>query len=107
MREASTIDAVEQLLAEGRIRQYGCRQLTIYLTRKHGHCSRRDDDLIAFQTCDDCGAIPRITGMKKKRRDNYRVLGPTWLWCLDSYNKPLRFGIETYGCVDAYARKII
>jgi hypothetical protein len=45
--------------------------------------------------------------MKKKRRDNYVVPGPDWLWCLDGHDKLSRFGIEIYGCVDAYSRKII
>ena len=45
MQEASTIDAIEQLLAEGRIRQYGRRQLITHLARKHGHRSRRNDVL--------------------------------------------------------------
>jgi hypothetical protein len=45
--------------------------------------------------------------MKKKRRDNYVIPGPDWLWCLNGYNKLSRFGIKIYGCVDAYARKII
>jgi hypothetical protein len=37
MQQASAIDAIEQLLAEGRIRQYGRRQLITHLARKHGH----------------------------------------------------------------------
>jgi hypothetical protein len=43
MQEATTIDAVEQLLVEGRIQQYGRRQLITHLARKYGHRSRRDD----------------------------------------------------------------
>jgi hypothetical protein len=45
--------------------------------------------------------------MKKKRRDNYVVPGPDWLWCLDGHDKLSRFGIEIYGYIDAYSRKII
>jgi hypothetical protein len=40
IQEASTIDTIEQLLEEGRIRQYGRRQLITYLARKYGHRSR-------------------------------------------------------------------
>ena len=39
--------------------------------------------------------------------DNYVVPGPDWLWRLDGHDKLARFGIEIYGCVDAYSRKII
>jgi hypothetical protein len=107
MQEASTIDAIEQLLEEGRVRQYGRRQLMTHLARKHGHRSRHNDVLTALRILDDYGVISRTPGMKKKRRDNYVVPGPDWLWCLDGHDKLARFGIEIYGCVDAYSRKII
>jgi hypothetical protein len=45
--------------------------------------------------------------MKKNRRDNYVVSGLDWLWCLDGHDKLSRIGIEIYGCVDVYSRKII
>jgi hypothetical protein len=107
MQEACTIDAIEQLLAEGRIRQYGRRQLIIHLARKHGHRSRQDDVLTVLRILNDYGVTSRAPGMKKKRRDDYVVPGPDWLWCLDGHDKLSRFGIEIYGCVDVYSRKII
>jgi hypothetical protein len=107
MQTASTVDTIEQLLAEGRIRQYGRRQLITHLTRKHGHRPRRNDVLTALRILDDYGVTSRTPGMRKKRRDNYVVPGPDWLWCLDGHDKLSRFGVEIYGCVDAYSRKII
>ena len=53
MQEAGTI---EQLLAEGRVRQYSRRQLT-HLTYKHGHRSRRNDVLTALRILNDYGVI--------------------------------------------------
>jgi hypothetical protein len=106
-QEAGIIDAIEQLLAEGRIRQYGRRQLITHLARKHGHRSRRNNILTALQILYEYGVTSRTPGMKKKRRDNYVVPGLDWLWCFDGHDKLSRFGIEIYGCVDAYARKII
>jgi hypothetical protein len=79
MQEAGTIDAIEQLLAEGHIRQYGRRQLITHLARKHGHRPRRNDVLTALRILDDYGVISRTPGMVKKRRDNYVVPGPDWL----------------------------
>jgi len=107
IQEASTIDAIEQLLAEGRIRQYGRRQLITHLARKYGHRSRENDVRTALQILDEYGITSRTPRMKKKRLDNYVVPGPDWLWCLDGHDKLARFGIEIYGCVDAYSRKII
>jgi hypothetical protein len=37
-QEAGTIDAIERLLAEGHIRQYGPRQFITHPARKHGQC---------------------------------------------------------------------
>ena len=49
----------------------------------------------------------RAPGMRRKRQENYIVPGPDWLWCLDGHDKLARYGIEIYGSVDAYSRKII
>jgi len=105
--QAKTFDAIEQLLAEGRIRQYGRRQLIIHLSRKYGHRPRGNDVREALQALDAYGVISRTPEMKKKRQDNYVVPGPDWLWCLDGHDKLSRFGIEIYACVDAFSRKII
>jgi hypothetical protein len=102
-----TFDAIEQLLAEGRTRQYGRRQLITHLSRKYGHRPRGNNVREALQTLDAYGVISRKPGMKKKRQDNYVVAGPDWLWCLDGHDKLSRFGIEMYACVDAFSRKII
>jgi hypothetical protein len=99
MQEASTIDTIKQLLAEGRIRQYGGRKLIAHLARKHRHRSRQDDVLTALRILDDYG----VTRNEEKWRDDYVVPGPDWLWYRDGHDKLSRFGIKIYGCVDATA----
>jgi hypothetical protein len=42
-KQAITFNAIKQLLIEGRIRQYGRRQLIIYLSRKYGYRPRGND----------------------------------------------------------------
>jgi hypothetical protein len=54
-QETSTFDAVEQLLAEGRIRQYGYRHLIIHLARKYGHRTRALYVRYALKLLDDYG----------------------------------------------------
>ena len=49
----------------------------------------------------------RTPGMRRKRRENYIVPGPDWLWCLDGHDKIARYGIKIYGSIDAYSRKTI
>jgi hypothetical protein len=41
---------------------------------------------------DNYGVISRLASMKKKRRENYTVPGPDWLWCLDRHDKHARYG---------------
>jgi hypothetical protein len=53
------------------------------------------------------GVTFKTPGIRKKRRDNYVIPGPDWLWCLNGHDKLSRFGIEIYDYVDAYNRKII
>jgi transposase InsO family protein len=105
--QAITFNTIEQLLAEGRIRQYGRRQLIIHLSRKYGRRPRGNDVREALQALDAYGVTSRTPGMRKKRQDNYVVPGPNWLWCLDGHDKLSRFGIEIYACIDAFSRKII
>jgi hypothetical protein len=77
--QAITFNAIEQLLVEGRIRQYGRRQLIIHLSRKYGHRPRGNDIREALQALDAYGVISRTSGIRKKRQENYVVSGPDWL----------------------------
>ena len=61
----------------------------------------------ALQILDSHNMALRTPGMRRKRQENYIVPGPDWLWCLDGHDKLARYGIEIYGSVDAYSRKII
>ena len=98
---------IRQLLIEGRIRQYGIRLLTTHLSHKYGHRARGDDVRNALWLLDQNGITSRRPGFRRKRKDKYTVPGPDWLWCLDGHDKLAAYGIEIYGCVDAYSRKII
>jgi hypothetical protein len=65
--QALTFDAIEQLLAEGRIRQYGRRQLITHLSRKYGHRPRGNHVREALQALDAYGVISRRPGMRRMR----------------------------------------
>jgi len=106
-QEISSFNLIEDLFPDGHIRQYGHRQLITHLSHKHGHRPRGNDVRKVHQILDNYGVTSRIPGMKKKCRENYAVLGPDWLWCLDGQDKLARYGIEIYAGVDAYSRKIV
>ena len=106
-QQAETTDFIQNLLQNGQTRQYGRRYLITHLARKHGHRAQGRHVREALRTLDIYGTTLRTPGMKQKRRENYIVPGPDWLWCLDGHDKLAKYGIEIYGCVDAYSRKII
>jgi hypothetical protein len=74
-----TFDTIKQLLAEGRIRQYGRRQLIVHLSRKYRYRPRGNDVRKALQALNAYKVISRMPGMRKKRQDNYVIPGLDWL----------------------------
>jgi hypothetical protein len=105
--KAETERFIHELLLQGQIRSYGRRQLITHLARKYGFRPQGRHVRIALQTLDSYANNFRKPGMKRRRRENYIVNGPDWLWCLDGHEKLSRFGIDIYGCIDGYSRKII
>src|SRR5271155_4130630 len=106
-QQVETADYIQNLLHNGQTRQYGRRYLITHLARKHGHRAQGRHVREALRTLDIYGTTLRTPGMTRKRQENYIVPGPDWLWCLDGHDKLARYGIEIYGSVDAYSRKII
>jgi hypothetical protein len=106
-QQAETTHLIRELLQEGQVRQYGRRYLITRLARQHGHRAQGRHVCQALQILDNHNMTLRTPGMQRKRQENYIVPGPDWLWCLDGHDKLARYGIEIYGSVDAYSRKII
>ena len=106
-QQAETTHLIHELLQEGQVRQYGRRYLITRLARQHGHRALGRHVRQALQILDNHNMTLRTPGMRRKRQENYIVPGPDWLWCLDGHDKLARYGIEIYGSVDAYSRKII
>ena len=54
---------------------------------------------------------PRGSNARKKdlnrRRAEYIVPGPDWLWSLDGHDKLAEWGFQIYAAIDAYSRKIM
>jgi len=106
-QQADTTNFIHELLQDGHIRQYGRRYLITRLARKHGHRARGTHVREALRALDNYGVMLRTPGMKQRRLENYTVPGPDWLWCLDGHDKLAKYGIEIYGSVDAYSRRVI
>jgi hypothetical protein len=59
-----------------------------------------------MQQVDPIGVLERRLH-RRWRRDDFVTSGPDFIWSLDGHDKLLRYGIQIYGAVDAYSRKII
>ena len=52
-------------------------------------------------------AVKRRRADLQRKRGEYIVPRPNWLWLVDSYLKLEPYGIEIYAAIDAYSRYII
>ena len=69
-QEIGTFDAVEQLLAEGRIRQYGYRQLITHLARKYGHRPRALHVRNALKLLNEYGPRRFFLSLERRKSDS-------------------------------------
>ena len=102
-----TFARVEQALAEGTTRSYGREFMHTNLRVQHGYRARQDDIRDALAIYDPQGTAARKPGLKRKRRGEFIVPGPDWLWSIDGHDKFRNYGIEIYGAIDAYSRRVI
>ena len=97
--------AVLNWLATGGV---NCQERTLRaycrnLRREQGYRAREDDIRNALKLQDPAGTETRKLGTKRKRRLEYIVPGPNYLWSIDGHDKLVNYGIEIYGVIDAYS----
>jgi hypothetical protein len=106
-RQADT--TIRQLIAEemekGVIDGYGCKYLYTHF-RQQGFIAARDRLFKIYRSL-NFEAVERRKRDLQRRRGEYIVPGPDWIWSVDGYNKLKPYGIEIYACIDAYARYIV
>ena len=96
-----------QALAEGNVRSHGREMVYSNLRRQQGYRARQDDVWNALKLQDPVGTETRKPGAKRKRRLEYIVPGPNFLWSIDGHDKLASYGIEIYAAIDAYSRRIL
>jgi hypothetical protein len=52
-------------------------------------------------------SLTRHTNDLNRKRGEYIVPGPNFIWSIDGHDKLAEWGFQIYGGIDAYARKII
>jgi hypothetical protein len=55
---------------------------------------------------DPVGLSCRTNDLNRKRGE-YIVPGPNFIWSIDGHDKLAHWGFQIYGCIDAYSRNII
>ncbi|KAI4211630.1 MAG: hypothetical protein LQ351_005533, partial [Letrouitia transgressa] len=97
-------EVVQQEIQKGNIQGYG-RGLVYNHFRRQGYIFPRDKLFSLYRTL-----LPDVVDRRKRdlqrRRGEYIVPGPNFLWSIDGYDKLKAYGIEIYAGLDAYARYI-
>lgn len=101
-----TVAQVDALLRRGGGLLHGRRWAITHLRHHFGHHAHQVDVSLAMNQVDPRGVLERRLA-RTWRRDDFVTSGPDWLWSLDGHDKLLRWGIQIYGAIDAYSRKII
>ena len=100
------VKAIQEALAEGTIRGYGHHLLWAHLRRSHIRV-RIDDMREVIRLLDPANVRHRRLGAKTIPRGEYICAGPDEVWSIDGYDKLKRWGINIYGAIDAYSRRLI
>jgi hypothetical protein len=74
--------------------------------RRKGFIVARDRLFKIYRTINP-EAVERRRHNLQQRRGEYLVPGPNFIWSIDGHNKLKPYGIEIYGCIDAYSRYVI
>jgi hypothetical protein len=95
---------LEEELKKGVVDGYGRQYLQVHLKQRY-HCVARDRLFRIYRTINPEGVDRRKRDVQR-RRGEYIVPGPNWLWSVDGHDKLKPYGIEIYAGVDAYSRYI-
>jgi hypothetical protein len=55
----------------------------------------------------DPNGLSRRTNDLNRKRGEYIVPGPNFIWSVDGHDKLDYWGFQIYGCIDAYSRNIV
>lgn len=95
----------EQLAVNRRLDGFGRHYLYTHF-RKHGCVIPRDPLFKIYRELNPDAVARRRTAQQRRRRE-FIVPGPNFIWSIDGYDKLKRFGIEIYACIDAYSRYVL
>ena len=99
-----TQDAIREELLTGPIDGYGKGMLYAHFKSTY-HAVQRDRLFRNYRMLNP-EAVERRRRDIQRRKGEYIVPGPNWLWSIDGHDKLKPYGIEIYAGIDAYSRYI-
>ena len=106
-KQAETFAIIAEALQEGTIRCYGRQYVRTYLSVHLGYRARDDDVRDALFHLDPVGTAARRPDTRRRHRGEYIVPGPDFVWSMDGHDKFRNYGIEIYGIIDGYSRRVL
>ena len=84
----------------------GCKVSGVKCTLEHMLTASRSSVACLLKELDPRGSSARKRNLNRKRGE-FVVLGPDYVWLLDDHDKLADWGIEIYAAIVTYSRKII
>jgi hypothetical protein len=96
-----------EAVKDGPARNWGRQHLQTYLRTHYNFQASVKHVQQALKEINDARGIDRRPGMKSTRRFEALFHGPNYLWSIDGHSKLSPYGIDIYGAVDGYSRRLI
>jgi len=105
IREEKIRHFLYEELKKGPIDGFG-KQFIFLQAREAGYTFNRDSLFKIYKELNPTG-IQRRDRDAQRRKGEYIVPGPNWLWSIDGHMKLEPYGFEIYAAIDAYSRKVL
>ena len=94
-------------IKDGPARNWGRQHLQTYLQTHYDFQANVKHVQQALKEINNARGVDRRPGMKSTRRLEALFHGPNYLWSIDGHSKLSPYGIDIYGAVDGYSRRLI
>jgi hypothetical protein len=102
-----TLELCWRAIEEGPAREWGRGHLHVHLRLEYNWVAALNHVQEALKIINRERGIDRRPGMQPTRRHEALFHGPNFIWSVDGHCKLSPYGIDIYGAIDAYSRKLI
>ena len=102
-----TLELCWRAIEEGPAREWGRGHLQVHLRLEYNWNAALNHVQEALKQINIARGVDRRPGMQPTRRHEALFHGPNFIWSIDGHCKLSPYGIDIYGAIDAYSRKLI